>query len=191
MNAFSPSSAVVGKRPRTKLGPDMLPMERLHHMLGVNEGFRSELEILMPHLRKITSNWSESIPRSILADAAHQDVITIRDLNAITEYVGAYLEALYAGQFADKFEAPLDGIALILKKHGVNPGWATIAFSNAFESAQQHLFFETRKINSRVFPAALRCLMKIMVLTIHLLNRRDHELNDVTPQQGIKPPSTA
>lgn len=186
MNAFSPSGGVVGKRPRTKLGPDMLPMERLHHMLGVNEGFRSELEILMPHLRKITANWADGIPRSILADAAHQDVITIRDLNAITEYVAAYLEALYAGQFGDKFEAPLDGIALILKKHGVNPGWATIAFSNAFEGAQQRLFFETRKINSRVFPAALRCLMKIMVLTIHLLNRRDHELNDVTPQQGVK-----
>jgi len=185
MNAHTHTGA-VGKRPRTRLGPDMLPMDRIHALLGVNEAFRSELEILMPHLRKITANWAEGIPRSILADAAHQDVITIRDLNAITEHVIAYLEALYAGEFGAKFEAPLDGIALVLKKHGVNPGWGTIAFSNAFELAQQRLFFETRKINPRVFPAALRCLLKIMVLTIHLLNRRDHELNDVTPQQGIK-----
>lgn len=181
MNAFTNQKAIVGKRPAARLGPDIIAIERLHDALGFNEEFKSELEILMPHLRKITANWTLDLPRAILADDAHQDAMTIRDLNSITEDVSSYLDALYSGRFYEAFEAPLDSIALTLKNHGVNPGWATIAFANSFETAQQRLFFETRRVNNRIFPAALRCLMKIMVLTIHLLNRRDHELNDVTP----------
>ena len=184
MNAFSTETAVVGKRGAARIGPDILSIQRLHDLLGLNEEFTEELKILMPHLRKITANWATDIPRAILRDETHQDSITIRDLNTITDHVAAYMDALYSGRFYEKFEAPLDGIALTHKTHGVNPGWATDAFANAFETAQTRLFFETRKANGRIFPAALRCLVKIMVLTIHLLNRRDHELNDVTPQQG-------
>ena len=184
MNAFTNQKAIVGKRPPARIGPDMISIERLHVALSFNEEFKSELEILMPHLRKITATWALDLPRAILADDTHQDAMTIRDLNAVTEHVASYLDALYSGRFYEEFEAPLDGIALVLKSHGVNPGWATIAFANAFETAQERLFFETRKINNRIFPAALRCLVKIMVLTIHLLNRRDHELNDVTPAKA-------
>ena len=170
------------------LGPDIMSIEQLHKVLKFDEVFQAEFNILSPHLRKITRNWAAEIPIRILEEESHQDSVTIRDLNGINLHVKSYVDAMYSGRFYEGFESPLDGIAIILKNHSINPGWATVAFSMAFDKAQQQLFFETRQVNARVFPAALRCLTKIMVLTIHILNRRDHELNDVTPQQGAKPP---
>jgi len=174
---------VRGSAPKT-LGPDMMSIGQLHRALGMDESFNAEFTILSPHLRKITKSWIDEIPMMIVQDESAQDNMTIRDLNGINAHVKLYMEAMYSGRFYEEFEYPLDGIALILRAHGINPGWATMAFSSSFDSAQQKLFFETRQANSRVFPAALRCLMKILILTVHLLNRRDHELNDITPQKG-------
>lgn len=171
--------------PSKNKSPDILPIESLHKMLGFDEAFNAEFGILSPHLRRITKNWKTEIPMKIAKDDSAQDTMTVRDLNSIFDNTQGYLDSLYAGRFYEEFEAPLDGIALALKAHGINPGWATFAFSTSFDNAQQQLYFDTRKVNHRVYPASLRCLNKIMVLTLHLLNRRDHELNDVTPQRGV------
>jgi len=162
----------------------MMTLEQLHKMLGFDESFHGEFGILSPHLRKITKSWKMEIPMKIAREEGAQDTMTVRDLNAIFDNVQGFLDSMYAGRFFDEFECPLDGIALTLKTHGINPGWATLAFSHAFDQAQQQLYFDTRSVNQRVYPAALRCLNKIMILTVHILNRRDHELNDVTPQRG-------
>ncbi len=175
---------VVRPIPRNKKGPDILNVEQLHKMLGFDEVFNAEFGILSPHLRKITKSWKMEIPMKIVKEETAQDTMTVRDLNSIFDNVQGYLDSMYAGRFYEDFEGPLDGIAITLKAHGINPGWATFAFSTAFDEAQQQLYFDTRQVNHRVYPAALRCLNKIMVLTTHMLNRRDHELNDVTPQRG-------
>ena len=166
----------------------MMSIEELHKILQFDEAFDAEFGILSPHLRKITRNWPKEIPLRILEPEAHQDSVTIRDLNTVNHSVQSYVEALYSGRFYEGIEAPLDAIALVLRSHRINPGWATVAFATAFDNGQQQLFFETRKTHARVFPAALRCLTKIMVLTIHLLNRRDHELTDATPPRGVDAP---
>ena len=172
--------------PPAQNGPDLLSIEQLHKMLAIDDVFHAEFSILSPHLRKITQNWSKEIPMKVVGDQMAQDSMLVRDLFSINENVEWYLNTMYAGEFYDHFEAPLDGIAITLKAHGINPGWATVAFAAAFDMAQQKLYFETRKLNQRVYPAALRCLNKIMVLTIHILNRRDCELNDITPQRGME-----
>lgn len=181
------SEPKVRSKPK-RMGPDILEIEDLHKMLGLDEIFSAEFGILSPHLRKITKNWATEIPMRIARDETAQDTMTVRDLNSIFDNVRAFLDVLYAGRFYEEFEGPLDGIALTLRTHGINPGWATASFASAFDTAQQQLYFETRQVNQRVYPAALRCLNKIMVLTIHILNRRDHELNDITPQRGFKTP---
>jgi len=176
--------AVVRAIPRNRKGPDMLTLEQLHKMIGFDECFHAEFGILSPHLRKITKSWKMEIPMKIVMEETAQDTMTVRDLNEVFDDVQGFLDSLYAGRFFEDFEGPLDGIALTLKAHGINPGWATFAFSNAFDAAQQQLYFDTRQVNHRVYPAALRCLNKIMTLTLHILNRRDQELNDVTPRRG-------
>lgn len=175
----------VRSKPKS-MGPDILGIEDLHKMLGIDEVFIAEFGILSPHLRKITKNWGLEIPMRIVQDETAQDTMTVRDLNSIFDNTRDYLDVLYAGRFYEEFESPLDGIAITLKTHGINPAWATASFAQAFDTAQQQLYFETRQVNQRVYPAALRCLNKIMVLTVQILNRRDHELNDVTPQRGTK-----
>lgn len=175
---------VVRKIPRNRKGPDIISIEELHKMMGFDDVFHAEFGILSPHLRKITKSWAIEIPMKIARNDNAQDTMTVRDLNGIFDDVQSFLDTLYMGRFYEDFEAPLDGIALKLKAHGINPVWATTAFSHAFDTAMQQLYFDTRQVNHRVYPAALRCLNKIMVLTIHILNRRDHELNEVTPQRG-------
>lgn len=165
-------------------GPDMMSMLKVHKLLGIDDAFAQEFSILAPHLRKLTKKWSSEIPLKIVQDESTQDTMTIRDLNRINSLVSQIVQAMNDGQFGEDFEGPLDGIALILKTHGINPGWATTAFASSFDEAQHTLYFETRQANSRVFPAALRCMTKISTLALHILNRRDHELNDVTPQKG-------
>lgn len=166
---------------KMKKSPDIIPIDALHKMLGIDETFHAEFGILSPHLRKITKNWKMEIPIKIAEDDTAQDTMTVRDLNEIFEGTQGFLDNLYAGRFYDEFEAALDGIAVILKTHGINPAWAMFAFASSFDLAHQQLYFETRNSNRRVYPAALRCLNKIMVLSLHLLSRRDHELNDITP----------
>lgn len=163
----------------------MMSIDQLHRMLGIDEVFHAEFGILSPHLRKITKTWRMEIPMKIVKEETAQDTMTVRDLNSVFDNVQGFLDSMYAGRFHEDFECPLDGIALTLKQHGINPGWATFAFSNAFDEAQQHLYFETRNVNHRVYPAALRCMNKILILTLHFLNRRDYELNEVTPQRGL------
>ncbi len=180
------SSKIVRAVPKANKGPDIMSIEQLHKMLGFDEVFHQEFAILSPHLRKITKTWAMDIPMKIVKEETAQDTMTVRDLNGIFDNVQGFLDAMYAGRFYEEFEGPLDGIALILKTHGINPGWGTFAFSNAFDTAQQQLYFDTRNVNHRVYPAALRCLNKVLVLTLHILNRRDHELNDVTPQRGSR-----
>lgn len=175
---------VVRNIPRNRKGPDIISIEHLHKMFGFDDVFHAEFDILSPHLRKITKSWTIDIPMKIARNENAQDTMTVRDLNGIIDDVQGYMDSLYAGHFYEGFEGPVDGIAMRLKAHGINPAWATAAFSSAFDTAQQQLYFETRQVNQRVYPAALRCLTKIMVLTVHILNRRDVELNDVTPQRG-------
>ncbi len=162
----------------------MMSMPRLNKLLGINDSFAQEFTILAPHLRKLTTKWASDIPLKIVQDESTQDTMTIRDLNRINALVSQVVQAMNDGKFGEEFEGPLDGIALILKTHGINPGWATTAFSSSFEEANQRLYFDTRDANARVYPAALRCMTKISTLAIHILNRRDHELNDITPQRG-------
>ena len=174
-------------KPAARNGPDIMPIEQLHKQLGIDETFHAEFSILAPHLRKITKAWKMEIPMKIAQEESAQDTMTVRDLNSIFDNVQGFLDSFYAGRFYEEFEAPLDGIALTLRTHSINPGWATFAFASAFDVAQQQLYFDTRSVNHRVYPAALRCLTKVMVLTLHILNRRDHELNEVTPQRGVRP----
>lgn len=174
----------LGGKPH--LGPDMISIPQMHKLLGIDDAFYGEFGILAPHLRKITGHWAADIPRNIVVDEATQELMTIRDLNRLTEYVAAFVDEMTAGKFGENFESALDGIAVIMRKHGINPGWATSAFTTAFDRAQQHIYSETRSVNNRVFPAALRCLTKVMALTFHILNRRDHELNDSNRQRGSK-----
>jgi len=178
----SPEARTV---PRNRKSPDLMSIEQLHKMLGFDEVFHAEFGILSPHLRKITKSWKLEIPMKIVKEETAQDTMTVRDLNSVFDNVQGFLDSMYAGRFYEDFESPLDGIALTLKQHGINPGWATFAFSNAFDEAQQQLYFETRNVNHRVYPAALRCMNKILILTLHFLNRRDYELNEVTPQRGV------
>lgn len=188
-NATNLKDPVIRKPAARRAGPDLMSMSHVQQLLGIDDAFTQEFSILAPHLRKITATWASEIPMNIVQDESTQDTMTIRDLNRINSHVGQVVEAMNNGQFGDEFEGPLDGIAMILKAHGINPGWATMAFSKAFDAAHHRLYFDTRQANSRVYPAALRCLGKITVLAVHILNRRDHELNDITPQRG-KPKAT-
>ena len=175
---------IVRRTAPRRAGPDLMSMPRLNKLLGIDDAFAQEFSILAPHLRKLTQKWSSDIPLKIVQDESTQDTMTIRDLNRINALVGQIVQAMNDGKFGDEFEGPLDGIALILKTHGINPGWATTAFASSFDEAHHKLYFETRQANARVYPAALRCLTKITTLVVHILNRRDHELNDITPQRG-------
>ena len=169
---------IVRRTAPRRAGPDLMSMPRLNKLLGIDDAFAQEFSILAPHLRKLTQKWSSDIPLKIVQDESIQDTMTIRDLNRINALVGQIVQAMNDGKFGDEFEGPLDGIALILKTHGINPGWATTAFASSFDEAHHKLYFETRQANARVYPAALRCLTKITTLVVHILNRRDHELND-------------
>ena len=178
--AFPPESA----EPPAAPGPDQMPMDLLLKLFGMDDGFFGEFSILGPHLRKATANWAQEIPRQIVVDEATQDAMTIRDLNRLTAHVEDFVGEMALGQFGNTFESALDGIALIMCKHGINSGWATAALTLCFDKAQQQIYAETRSGNGRVFPAALRCISKIMALSMHILNRRDCELGPGVPQRG-------
>lgn len=182
-HAFAPPNAP--SKETARLGPDMMTLEQTQKVLGMDDGFYGEFGIVGPHLRKVTTNWAQDIPLQIVVDESTQDAMTIRDLNRLTAYVEQYVNEMTVGHFDETFEGALDGIAVIMRKHSINPGWATAAFTQAFDRAQQQIYRDTRAANNRVFPAALRCMTKIIALTLHLLNRRDHELNDATPQRGV------
>lgn len=175
---------VVRKLGAKGLGPDLISLTKMHELLGIDDAFQAEFGILRPHLRKLTADWHAEIPMKIVSDECTQDTMTIRDLNRINAFVRQTVTAMNDGDFGEKFEGPIDGIALILKTHRINPGWATAAFASTFDAAQHRLYFETRQANVRIYPAALRCLNKISALTQHLLGRRDHELSDATTQRG-------
>ena len=163
---------------------DILSLDQVKAMLAMDDGFAGEFGILAPYLRKATATWAQEIPRRIVVDETTQDAMTIRDLNRLSRYVEIFVTEMTLGQFGSNFEAALDGIAVIMRKHGINPCWATAPLALAFDAAQQQIYSETRNTNNRVFPAALRCITKIAALSIHILGRRDHELNEATPQIG-------
>ncbi len=167
---------LISRRPRPEVFEDDSEEAffRLRAELGFDLIFSEEFNILRPYLGRISRLWPVKFQDMIMENAAMADVITARDAVEIDALMKRYARQMLAGRFYEEFHQTTEELAIFFAKRKVSSDWLVSAFMNVFHDAQLEIFFDKEARQGRIVVSALRCLLKIMTLTIQVVNRKTY-----------------
>jgi len=154
--------------------PNKVPEDaakRLRTALGFNVVFAEEFKILRPYLGRTSLNWPVKIQEMIIDNEELNGKFSSADKIELDRLMDAYIRQMRTGRFYESFFESVDDLAQFFIQRQVQNSWLVGAFMNVFYDAQLEIFFDKEARHGRVVVAALRCLLKIMTLTIQILNR--------------------
>jgi len=143
----------------------------LRDALGFDIIFAEEFKILRPYLGKMSREWAVQIRTKLIQDNTINPLFNKADLFDLDGLLAAYFTEVRSSRFYEKFFVSVEALAQFFIDKNVKSSWLVAAIMEVFHDAQLNLFFDKEARNGRVVVAALRCLMKIMTLTIQIINR--------------------
>ena len=175
------------------------PVDSRNHLreaLGFDIVFEEEFKILRPHLGKMSRDWSVQIRTKLIEDKSINSMFSKADLFNLDGLLTAYFTEVRSSRFYEKFFVSVEDLAQFFIDKKVNESWLVAAIMEVFHDAQLSLFFDRESHKGRVVVAALRCLMKIVTLTIQIINRVTFSQPGpskevVTIGNGQKPPDSS
>lgn len=132
--------------------------------------FAEEFKILRPYLGRISRQWPYQIHEQLLSRAEIKEKFSSADAYELDQLMEAYITELRTGRFYENFFLSVENLAAFFIDRDVPDSWLIGAFMQVFHEAQLEIFFDKEARNGRIVVAALRCLLKIMTLTIQILN---------------------
>lgn len=166
-NSIDPK--VQKKATQKQLSPSE-SMDRLRKALDFDVVFNEEFKILRPYLGRISRQWPYQIQQLILEQDHLKEKFGSADAVELDKLMNAYIKEMRSGRFYEPFFESVQNLAQFFITNGVPNSWLVGAFMKVFHEAQLEVFFDKEARNGRVVVAALRCLLKIMTLTIQILN---------------------
>lgn len=146
-------------------------LKRLRTALGFDVVFAEEFKILRPYLGRISKTWPTQVYVMMTEHKDFQDKFSSADALELDRLMNAYIRQMRSGRFYEPFFESVDDLAQFFIQRNVQNSWLVGAFMNVFYEAQLEIFFDKQARNGRIVVSALRCLLKIMTLTIQILNR--------------------
>lgn len=143
----------------------------LRATLGFDLVFAEEFKILRPYLGRISRGWPIKIQEMIFENEELAGKISSRDALHLDDLMKRYQRQMLGGRFYEEFFNATEDLASFFRQRNVPVAWLIGAFMNVFYDAQLDIFFQKEARQGRVVVAALRCLLKIMTLTIQIINR--------------------
>lgn len=145
---------------------------RMRKELGFDIVFSEEFNILRPYLGRISRLWPVRFQDMILESEDLSGKITARDVVELDGLMKRYARQMLSGRFYEEFFQTTEDLATFFIKRNVPNSWLVAAFMNVFHDAQLEIFFDKEARKGRIVVSALRCLMKIVTLTIQIINRQ-------------------
>lgn len=145
--------------------------KRLRTALGFNVVFAEEFKILRPYLGRTSRTWPVKIHEMVMEHEELRGKFSSADSLELDRLMEAYIREMRSGRFYEAFFEAVEDLAQFFIQRQVQNSWLVGAFMNVFYDAQLEIFFDKEARQGRVVVAALRCLLKIMTLTIQILNR--------------------
>lgn len=164
---------LISNRPKPKIIQEV-DAEGFHGIraaLGFDVVFEEEFKILRPYLGRISRQWPMKIQDMILDEPAMSKKISSREVVELDALMKRYIRQMLSGRFYEEFFEVTEELGSFLAKRDVPNSWLVGAFMNVFYDAQLELFFDKEARQGRIVVSALRCLLKIMTLTIQILNQ--------------------
>lgn len=144
---------------------------QLRAALGFDLVFAEEFNILRPYLGRISRLWPVKLQDMIMDNAELSDKITARDAAELDGLMKRYARQILSGRFYEDFYQATDELAGFFVKRRVPNSWLVSAFMGMYHDAQLEIFFDREARQGRVVVSALRCLLKILTLTLQIINR--------------------
>ena len=145
---------------------------RMRQELGFDVVFSEEFNILRPYLGRISRLWPVQFQDMILESEDLSGKITARDVVELDALMKRYARQMLSGRFYEEFFQTTEELAAFFIKRNVPTSWLVAAFMTVFHDAQLEIFFDKEARKGRIVVSALRCLMKIVTLTIQIINRK-------------------
>lgn len=154
--------------------PDLITTQEARKLLRAalkfDVEFAEEFKILRPYLGRIVQHWPSVIQKMVTEHQDNKGKFTAGDKVDLDRLMAAYIHELRSGRFYEKFFKSVENLAGFFIERGVPNSWLIGAFMDVFHEAQLEIFFDKEARKGRIVVAALRCLLKIMTLTIQILN---------------------
>lgn len=150
-----------------KLSADLMGIRKA---LNFNAEFSAEFDILKPYLARISRKWPYTIKHLLQADKELAPLLSADDFAKFDELMLRFTTELRSGRFYEDFEGAVAAMGSFLTAKGIPSSFLIGAIMTVFHEAQLELFFDKEARNGRVVVSALRCLLKIMTLTLQILN---------------------
>ena len=147
-------------------------LEQLRKTLQFDASFNEEFRILRPNLGKITQHWSFQMSSQLTEHLGAMNRMDSVDAGKFDQLMKTYVREMRTGRFYVDFAAAVEGLADFFIERNVKLSWLVGAYLGLFYEAQLAIFFDRKSEEARVVVSALRCLLKIMTLTIQILNAR-------------------
>ncbi len=145
--------------------------KELRAALGFDLVFAEEFKILKPYLGRISNRWPVQIGERVEQQSGSAGIFSSSDADQLHSLMQAYVAELRGGRFYEKFFASVENLAQFLVARNIPNSWLVGAFMDVFHDAQLEIFFDKETRQGRIVVAALRCLLKIVTLTIQIINR--------------------
>jgi len=143
----------------------------MREALGFDVVFAEEFNILRPYLGRISRLWPVKLQDLILEKSDLADKISTRDVAELDALMKRYARQMLSGRFYEEFYKTTEELAQFFVKRQVPNAWLVSSFMGMFHDAQLEIFFDREARQGRIVVSALRCLLKIMTLTVQIMNR--------------------
>ncbi len=150
-------------------------VKTLRSAIGIDTEFSHEYRLLRPYLPDLVRDWPEEMALHVLrhsdvdsgagAELGEKQIATMRRMTA----------AICTGRYFEDYYHAVTELTRQFLAAGVTPDELAGCLLAQFQDAQLRLFFMTRARDGRVFISALRCLFKIMALTLQIANHAANE----------------
>lgn len=154
--------------PTARLAADV---KALRAAIGFDSEFASEYRLLRPYLPDLVRDWPEEMALQIMRVSSGWGNADDGEVTRFRTLCTQFTNGVTSGRFYEDFFSTMIALRDYFVERGVSLDILAGSLMARFQDAQLKLFFMTRAKDGRVFISALRCLFKIMALTLQILNR--------------------